>query len=76
MTFHQSCEFNTFRNNPETKFQTHTSLLTSTPDTAYTTDLKTGSYLGKKRDFLQGSCYVNAFEGARYSHEGGILYKL
>ena len=33
MTFHQSCEFNTFRNNPETKFQTHTSLLTSTPDT-------------------------------------------
>ena len=27
--------------------------------TAYTIALKTGTYFGKKRDFLQGRCYVN-----------------
>ena len=32
--------------------------------TAYTIALKTGKYFGKKRDFLQDSCYVNTFKGA------------
>ena len=34
--------------------------------TAYTIALKTGTCFGKKRDFLQGSCYVNTFKGAHY----------
>ena len=33
-------------------------------DTAYTIDLKTGTYFGKKRNFLKGLCYVNTFKGA------------
>ena len=32
--------------------------------TAYTIASKTGTYFGKKRDFLQSSCYVNTFKGA------------
>ena len=31
--------------------------------TAYTIALKTGTYFGKNRDFLQGSSYVNTFKG-------------
>ena len=34
--------------------------------TAYTIALKTGTCFGKKRNFLQGSCYVNTFKGAHY----------
>ena len=33
---------------------------------AYTIALKTGTYFGKKRDFLQGCCYVNRFKGAHW----------
>ena len=31
---------------------------------AYTIALKTGTYFGKIRNFLQGSCYVNTVKGA------------
>ena len=30
---------------------------------AYTIALKMGTYFGKNRDFLQGSCNVNTFKG-------------
>ena len=39
------------------------SSLTSAPDTQLCLALKTGIYSGEKRDFLQGSCYVNTFKG-------------
>ena len=31
--------------------------------TACTIASETGTYFGKKHDFLQGSCYVNTFKG-------------
>ena len=40
---------------------------------AYTIASKTGTYFGKKRDFLQGSCYVNTFKGA---HQYAYFLKL
>ena len=68
VSFHQSCKFNTFRNYPEQIPDRwciiHTSLLTSTPDTQLTLLLRKWAHvLGKKRDFLQGSCYVNTLKG-------------
>ena len=73
MTFHQSCEFNTFRNNPDQIPDRwciiHTSLLTSTPDTRLTLLLWKRAHYRKKRESLQGSCYANTFKADhQYAH--------
>ena len=61
VTFHQSCEFNTFRNNPDQIPDRGciipTSLLTSISDTRLTQLLwKAGTYFGKKRHFTRQFC--------------------
>ena len=58
VTFHQSCEFNPFWNNPETKFQADGSQFIhfyqyQVLNIAYTIASKTGTHFTKKRNFLQ-----------------------
>ena len=75
MTFHQSCKFNTFRkpNFRQMVYNSYIFININSRHTASTIALKAGTYVGKKRDFLQGSCYVNTFKGA---HQYAYFLKL
>ena len=57
----------------------HTFLLISSPAyttayTAYTIALKTGTYFGKKCDFLQSNGYVKLFKGAHRFSETILFF--